>query len=151
MQLIRRKTDVKENFMHPIIDLYNAKWTLDGPDWKADKRYRKFHIVTSDKLDSYFFLLRASIPDSSDKADNVLVELRAVLTWSQNSFCWAISCTKCSREKWVPFALFLYSWALRRNSRTSANQLDNIGFPSSDSPALCNMNILSSDDWNVDC
>lgn len=64
-------------------------------------------------------------PDSSDRADRVL--LAVGVEASQSSFCLAISCTRCSREKCVPRARRRYSWAFLRSSITSANQLDNAG------------------------
>lgn len=85
---------------------------------------------------TYWALSLALAPDSRERADSVLDPLRAVLKLSQAWFCWAMSWTRCSREKWVPWARFLYSAALRRSSMTSANQFDKAGAESSTGP-LC--------------
>lgn len=73
----------------------------------------------------YFSCLWELSPDSSERAERVL--LAVGVEASHSSFCLAISCTRCSREKCVPRARRRYSWAFLRSSITSANQLDNAG------------------------
>lgn len=97
-----------------------------------------FSLSRKIEHNTYWALSLALAPDSSERADRVLVPLRVLLKLSQAWFCWAMSWTRCSREKWVPWARFLYSAAFLRSSMTSANQLLSAGVLSSTAGPLCN-------------